>query len=68
MPKSFPFFYYFLGKLDIPNVLNTIATYPIAAISDSKNPDLANAFIALVLSPEGHQIIAKHGFIPAVTD
>ena len=54
-----------VGKLDIPDALNTIATYPIAPISDSNTPDLAQAFIALVLSPEGQQIMAKYGFIPA---
>ena len=37
---------------------------PIASISDSKNPDLAKAFIALVLSPDGQAIMAKYGFIP----
>jgi molybdate transport system substrate-binding protein len=52
-----------LGKLDIPDALNTIAVYPIAPISDSKNADLANAFVALVLSPEGQAIMAKVGFV-----
>jgi ABC-type glycerol-3-phosphate transport system substrate-binding protein len=56
-----------LGKLDIPDALNTIATYPIATISDSKNADLAKAFVNLVLSPEGQQVMEKYGFIPAVT-
>lgn len=56
-----------LGKLDIPDALNSIAAYPIAAISDSKNADLATAFINLVLSPEGQQVMAKYGFVPAVT-
>jgi molybdenum ABC transporter molybdate-binding protein len=56
-----------LGKLNIPDALNTVATYPIAAISDSKNPDLAGAFVSLVLSPDGQQTMAKYGFIPAVT-
>jgi molybdenum ABC transporter molybdate-binding protein len=55
-----------VGKLDIPDALNTIATYPIAPISDSKNIDLAKAFVAMVLSPEGQQIMAKYSFIPAV--
>ncbi len=54
-----------IGKLDIPDVLNTIATYPIAPISNSKKPDLAKAFVALVLSPDGQAIMAKYGFIPA---
>jgi molybdate transport system substrate-binding protein len=56
-----------LGKMDIPDALNTVATYPIAAISNSKNADLANAFVALVLSPDGQALMAKYGFIPAVT-
>lgn len=54
-----------IGKLDIPDALNTVATYPIAPISNSKNPDLAKAFVALVLSPEGQTLMAKYGFIPA---
>jgi len=54
-----------LGKLDIPDTLNTVAVYPIAPISDSKNPDLAAAFVALVLSPDGQAVMAKYGFIPA---
>lgn len=55
-----------VGKLDIPDALNTIASYPIAPVSDGKYPDLAQALIGLVLSPEGQQIMAKYGFIPAV--
>ena len=52
-----------LGKLAIPDSLNTIATYPIAPIADSKNPDLAKAFVALVMSPDGQAIMAKYGFV-----
>jgi molybdate transport system substrate-binding protein len=54
-----------LGKLDIPDALNTIAVYPIASIADSKNADLAKAFVSLVLSPEGQAIMAKYGFVTA---
>ena len=56
-----------IGKIDIPDALNTIATYPIAAISDSKNPDPAKAFVDMILSPEGQAVLGKYGFIPAVT-
>ncbi len=56
-----------LGRLDIPDALNTVATYPIAPISDSANPDLAAAFVALVLSPDGQAVMAKYGFIPAAS-
>jgi molybdate transport system substrate-binding protein len=54
-----------VGTIDIPDALNTIATYPIAPISDGKNVELAKAFVALVLSPDGQAIMAKYGFIPA---
>ena len=54
-----------IGKLEIPDALNTVAVYPIAPISDSKNADLAKAFVALVMSPDGQAVMAKYGFIPA---
>jgi molybdate transport system substrate-binding protein len=54
-----------IGRLDIPDALNTIASYPIAPIADSVTPVLARAFVALALSPEGQAILAKHGFLPA---
>jgi molybdate transport system substrate-binding protein len=55
-----------VGTIEIPDALNTIANYPIAPIADSKNPELAKAFVVLVLSPDGQAIMAKYGFIPAV--
>jgi molybdate transport system substrate-binding protein len=57
-----------VGTIDIPDELNTIATYPIAAVSDSKNAELAQAFVELVLSSDGQAILAKYGFVPAVTN
>ncbi len=54
-----------VGTIEIPDALNTIATYPISPISDSKNAELAKAFVDLVLSPDGQAIMAKYGFIPA---
>jgi molybdate transport system substrate-binding protein len=51
-------------RLDIPDALNVIATYPIAALKTSQNPELAQAFINLVLSPEGQDLLAKYNFIP----
>lgn len=52
-----------VGKLDIPDNLNTIATYPIAAIKDSKNAELAKKFVDYVLAREGQAILTKYGFI-----
>ena len=52
-----------VGRLVIPDALNVIASYPIAPIMDSKNPELAQVFIDLVLSQDGQDILAKYGFI-----
>jgi molybdate transport system substrate-binding protein len=54
-----------VGRLDIPDPQNSLATYPIAPVSDSAEPDLARAFIDLVLSPQGQEILTKFGFVPA---
>ena len=35
------------------------------ALADSKNADLAQAFVDLILSPEGQQVMEKYNFIPA---
>ncbi|MCB0181751.1 MAG: extracellular solute-binding protein, partial [Anaerolineae bacterium] len=51
-----------VSRLDIPDDLNTIATYPIAVVSDAAYPDQARAFVAYVLSPAGQDVLAKFGF------
>lgn len=56
-----------IASLEIPDSLNAIVPYPIAAIADSQSPDLAAAFVSLVLSAPGQQLLAKYNFIPAVT-
>jgi molybdate transport system substrate-binding protein len=53
-----------ISQLDIPDALNVIAAYPIAPISDSQAPDLARAFVDLVLSKEGQAVLAKYNFVP----
>ena len=54
-----------VGRLDIPDALNAIATYPIASVSDATQPEMAQAFVDLVLSDQGQAILAKYGFLPA---
>jgi molybdate transport system substrate-binding protein len=49
----------------IPADVNVIAEYPIAVVKDSKQPALARAFIALVLSAEGQRRLVAAGFLPA---
>jgi len=53
-----------LKSVEIPPELNVIAKYPIAALADSTNADLAQAFVEYVLSPEGQNILQKWGFAP----
>lgn len=55
-----------VGKIDIADSFNTIASYPIAPVMDAANPELGRAFVALVLSAEGQAVLAKYGFLPAV--
>lgn len=52
-------------QFDIPDALNTIAAYPIAALNDSPHPELAQQFVDYVLGPEGQQALAAYGFVPA---
>lgn len=52
-------------RLEIPEALNTLAVYPIAPVSDTAHPDLARAFVAFVRSPEGQEILIRHGFAPS---
>jgi len=46
----------------IPAELNVVAEYPIASLSRAASPALADAFVALVLSPSGREVLARHGF------
>lgn len=54
-----------LGWIEIPDALNPMASYPIAVLNDSRNLALSQSFIRFVLSPEGQEILVKHGFLPA---
>ncbi|HEY1011176.1 MAG TPA: molybdate ABC transporter substrate-binding protein, partial [Herpetosiphonaceae bacterium] len=53
-----------IATLEIPDPLNTIASYPIAATKNAADPALAQKFVDFVLSPEGQQILVTYGFIP----
>lgn len=53
-----------LQKIEIPADVNVVAEYPIAPLMKSANTDLANEFIAYVLSPDGQATLKKWGFTP----
>jgi molybdate transport system substrate-binding protein len=48
--------------IEIPDEVNVVAEYPIAAIATGANPDSAEAFVELVLSELGQTILRDHGF------
>lgn len=54
-----------LITIEIPTELNVIAKYPFAPLVESANSDLAQAFIAYVLSADGQAVLQKWGFAPA---
>lgn len=51
-------------EIEIPDELNQIATYPIAPTASAGNPSAASRFIAFVLSPDGQDVLRRHGFVP----
>jgi molybdate transport system substrate-binding protein len=48
--------------IPIPTDLGYSSTYPIASLASSKNPELAEAFVAEVLSPDGAAALTRTGF------
>jgi molybdate transport system substrate-binding protein len=53
--------------VEIPKDQNVTATYPIATVKASKAPDKAQAFMDLVLSDQGQQVLKSYGFLPPPT-
>jgi molybdate transport system substrate-binding protein len=48
--------------VEIPAATNASTSYPIAALSESRNPATAKAFVDLVLSAEGRAVLEQAGF------
>jgi molybdate transport system substrate-binding protein len=51
-----------VAGIEIPVELNIVAQYPIAVLANTRDEDLANAFIEFVLSDEGQAIMTEFGF------
>src|SRR5260370_14885283 len=45
--------------IQIPDTVNTIASYPIAVTDNSPNPDVAKKYIDYVLSNDGHKTLVN---------
>ena len=53
-----------VGRLEIPDDLNVIASYVVAPLLNSKDPKLAMDFVEFILSDQGQSILASYSFIP----
>ncbi|GHO94650.1 molybdenum ABC transporter substrate-binding protein [Reticulibacter mediterranei] len=52
-----------VDTIPIPDTLNVIAQYPIAALKQSSHPTEAQTFVQYVLSPDGQAILAQYHFL-----
>jgi molybdate transport system substrate-binding protein len=48
--------------IEIPEDQNVVAEYPIATLSASGSPEVAEVFMAFVLSGDGQEILTSYGF------
>ena len=48
--------------IEFPESSSAVNTYPIGALTDSENQDLAEQFVDLVTGPDGQKILADAGF------
>jgi molybdate transport system substrate-binding protein len=51
-----------VSTVTIPPAQNAVAQYPIAVVKGTKNPTLAQSFMAYVLGPEGQAVLKEAGF------
>lgn len=54
-----------VAVVSIPPEDNVRATYPVAVTSGAPAPELARAFVELLVSPAGARVLAERGFLPA---
>ena len=50
----------------IPDEANVVASYTLALLRDSDQPELAESFINFILSPDGQATLGKYGLSPPV--
>lgn len=48
----------------IPQAVNVVAAYPIAAVTGSAHPDQATSFVDYVAGAEGQAVLERYGFGP----
>jgi molybdate transport system substrate-binding protein len=53
--------------LEVPEDANVLASYPVVVLAGSSDPAGARAFVTLLLGPDGREVLARHGLVPAGT-
>lgn len=51
------------ATIDIPDALNSIATYPMGVVKASRNASVAQQFVDYVAGPDGQAVLAQYGFV-----
>ncbi|GAA1442606.1 molybdate ABC transporter substrate-binding protein [Leifsonia poae] len=51
-----------VDSVPFPEASSAVNTYPIVALTGSKNPKLASAFVDYVTGPDGQKVLADAGF------
>lgn len=51
-----------VAVIDFPESADAVNTYPIATVADSSNRATAEAFVSLVVGPQGQQVLTDAGF------
>lgn len=57
-----------LAVFPIPDAINVVADYPVAALARTAHPDEARAFVDFMLSPDAQSILRQSGLIPVMPD
>jgi len=55
----------YVKTLELPLAANVLADYPIATLRSASNAAAAQAFVELVLSDAGQQVLERYGLLPA---
>jgi molybdate transport system substrate-binding protein len=53
-----------VNAIEIPDDLNVLATYPIAAVTGTTNAAVAQTFVEYVTGPDGQATLKTFGFLP----
>jgi molybdate transport system substrate-binding protein len=51
-----------VAGIDFPESSQSVNNYPIAVLTGSKTPELAQAFVDYILSPDGQAVLDRAGF------